>query len=88
MKGQVNRKNDIAIMNVGRNIRKYRLLKNLSINKFSSLCGIEAKQIWNYERGKVDTNITTLYRIAEFLDIDVRLLFTPEEEDKALQDLD
>ena len=74
------RRNDEAIKNLGRNIRKYRKLKGLTIAQLAYSCEIEPKQLYNYEYGKVDTNITILTLIAEHQGVEAYHLLMKEEE--------
>ena len=74
------KRNDEAIMNLGRNIRKFRKLKGLTIAQLAYACEIEPKQLYNYEYGKVDTNITNLTLIAEHLGVEAYQLLMKHEE--------
>lgn len=74
------RKNTKAILNVARNIKKYRLLNGFTIEQLSHEAGVERKAIHNYEHGLVDTNITTLYLLAEALGIEAYELLLPNVE--------
>lgn len=73
------RRDDHMIKIVGQNIRKYRKLKGLTIMQLSYKCEISTKQIGDYERGKVDTNITMLSILAKHLEIKPFLLLMEEE---------
>lgn len=64
------RRNDALLKSVGENIRHYRKLKGLSLRKLSILTDIEYSQIYKYEAGTVDTNITMLSILALHLDIE------------------
>jgi transcriptional regulator with XRE-family HTH domain len=66
---------------VGANIRKYRKLKHLTIKELAYMCDITPSMISDYERGIVDTNITTLCLIAKKLEVSPSILFEmPEGE--------
>ena len=69
-----------AVKNPGRNIRKFHKLKGLTISHLAYSCEIEAKQLYNYEYGKVDTNITILTLIAEHQGVEAYHLLMKEEE--------
>jgi len=64
------RRNDALLKSVGENIKHYRALKGLSLRQLSILTEIEYAQIYRYEAGTVDTNITMLSILAEHLDIE------------------
>ena len=81
-KGQKVNRDVEAIKNVGKNIVKYRKLKGLSRRRLALLCLVEYKSLSNWEKGKVDTNITNLTLVAKALEIRTALLFDepkPEE---------
>lgn len=74
-KGEKIRREDEAIKNVGKNIVKYRNLKGFSRRKLSLICEVEYKTLSNWEKGIVDTNITSLTIVARGLGIRTALLF-------------
>ena len=63
------------IVNVGLRIRKLRLKTGLTQGQLAFECGIELSQISRIERGVINTSITTVYKIAEVLEISVKELF-------------
>ncbi len=67
---------------VASNIRYYRKLKGLSIDKLAVLCQIESKIIGNYELSKVEMNITNITIIAGQLDVQAYELLIPRPPDK------
>jgi transcriptional regulator with XRE-family HTH domain len=68
---------------VGHNIRRYRKLKGLTIEKLGFLCDTDPRQISAYENGKVDINLTMLCLIAKKLEIEPAALLQlpPGEKD-------
>lgn len=74
-KGTVRRKDQEVINNIGRNIRKYRKLNNLTIVELSYLANMEAKQISRLELGQNDPTASTLSFVAKALNIDIIHLF-------------
>jgi len=68
------RRNDELLKAVGVNIRCYRKQKNLSMEQLAVLTNMELKQIYNYEYGKVNIDISMLSVIAEALGIEANLL--------------
>jgi len=79
-KGTVRRRNQDIIDNIGRNIRKYRKLKGLTIVELSYLAKVEAKQISRLELGQNDPTASTLSFISEALKIDITQLFEKEQD--------
>ncbi|MCX2483363.1 helix-turn-helix domain-containing protein [Pedobacter sp. MR2016-24] len=73
--GKRYRRDEALIKLVGHNIRKYRKLKGFTIAAFATMIEMDAKQLSNYELGKVDTNITMIGLIARHLDIEPYILF-------------
>jgi len=69
------RRNTEGIKNVGKKIRYYRELKGISRKTLGELTGLEEKGIYNYEYGKVDTNITTILLLAEHLEVNASKFF-------------
>lgn len=71
---------------VGRNIRRYRAIKNISIEQLSELSGVSPKYLGDVERGKSNISIEKLESLATALDIPPSLLLA-DEEDFELYDL-
>lgn len=69
------KRNTEGVEGVGKKIRYYRELKGLSRKRLGELTGLEEKGIYNYEYGKVDTNITTLLLLAEHLEVNAGKFF-------------
>lgn len=74
------KKNEEAAKNVGKNIRKYRDLKGLTLVELSYKTDIQPKSIWTYEQGKVNINITTIYTLADGLEVKPHQLLMDFEE--------
>jgi transcriptional regulator with XRE-family HTH domain len=64
---------------VGANIRKYLKIKHLTIKNLAYMFDITPSMISDYERGIVDTNITTLCLIAKKLEVSPSILFEMAE---------
>jgi len=77
IKGEKQRRNEAAIMTVAGNIRKYRLLKNLTIEELANIVGVDYSQIGRMERGKVNPNISIVFDIAAVLEIPPSKLLEP-----------
>lgn len=60
---------------VGRNIRAARNSQGLSLRRFAAMVGMDYSHLSNLERGKVDSNISTVIKIAEGLDVPIAQLF-------------
>ncbi|MFB9841097.1 helix-turn-helix domain-containing protein [Mucilaginibacter ginsenosidivorans] len=78
IKGGTNRRNDVAIQTVARNMRKYRLQKNLTMTALANIIGVDYSQISRMERGKVNANISIIFDIAAVLEISPMLLVEQE----------
>ena len=59
-----------SIKLVGKNVRKYRKLRNLSQEKLSELVNVTTDYISLIELGKRVPSLKRLYKIAEILDIE------------------
>lgn len=59
-----------SIKIVGKNVRKYRKLRNLSQEKLSELVDVSTDYISLIELGKRVPSLKRLYKIAEILDIE------------------
>ncbi len=64
---------------VAQNLKKQRKLKGLSVVKFAQLCNYSEGFIMNIESPNYHQTFSlgTLWKFAEVLDIDIRLLFEP-----------
>ncbi len=69
---------------VAKNLKKQRKLKGLTQSKFAELCNYSDGFIMNIESEKYHQTFSlgTLWRFAEVLNIDIRELFKPIEEEK------
>ena len=61
----------LIAINIGAALKKLRNDKNLSMQELATLAEIEKSQIYRIENGKVDVRISTLYLLAETLNVDV-----------------
>lgn len=62
-------------INLGKNIRKYRLLKNLSQEKLSELLDTNSKFIGHIERVERYISLKKLIQLASILDVSLSSLF-------------
>ena len=69
---------------VGQNLKKQRKLKNLTVIKFAHLCNYSEGFIMNIESPnyRQTFSLGTIWKFAEVLDIDVKTLFEPLEQEK------
>lgn len=58
-----------VIKAVGKNVRKFRKEKKMSIENLSSVASIDYSQLVRIENGKVNTSIYNMFLIAEALNI-------------------
>ncbi|WP_370896929.1 helix-turn-helix domain-containing protein [Chryseobacterium gossypii] len=59
----------------GKNLRKLRESKEMSMQTLADTINIEYSQISRIERGLINTSIGTAYEIAKALEIDIKELF-------------
>lgn len=59
----------------GMQVRKLRLAKNFSMRGFANEADIEYSQVVRIENGLISPTITTVYKIAETLNVSLRDLF-------------
>ncbi len=62
-------------LNIGKNIRKYRLQKGLTQEKLSELICANDKFVGHVERAERVTSIKRIIKIAQILEIDLKKLF-------------
>lgn len=70
----INVKNIAVVKAVGAKIRELRLHKNLSQEDLANEADIPLSQIGRIERGETNPTISTLYVIAQALNVDLRAL--------------
>jgi len=64
---------------IGKRIKKYRKLKNITQSDLSQKVNISRPHIANIENGYSKTTIETLLRISYFLDISIEQLFSDQK---------
>lgn len=67
-------KNKFLVKAVGQRIRSLRLAKELSQEELANEADIPLSQIGRIERGETNPTISSIYVIAEALDIDLKTL--------------
>lgn len=65
-------------IHVGKRIRLYRKMKNMTIESFASLIGKSKATVSKYENGDISIDIETLFVIAEALDVSITQLIDYE----------
>jgi transcriptional regulator with XRE-family HTH domain len=63
------------IKRLGQNVTKLRKDKGLSLEMLSNIADIDLSGLHRIETGKTDPKVSTLFKIARALDIDVKELF-------------
>lgn len=63
----------------GGNVRKYRIHKKLSQEKFAEICGLHRTYISDIECFRRSISLDNIKKIADALEIDVYKLFLEEE---------
>ena len=67
----------------GSNVRKYRLERNLSQERFAEICGLHRTYISDVERFQRNVSLENVQRIAVALDLEPYLLLMEGEEQGA-----
>ena len=67
--------NETYIRAFGENLRKIRQNKKMSMQTLAYTINVEYSQISRIELGKINTSISTIYEIAQALDVPVKDLF-------------
>jgi transcriptional regulator with XRE-family HTH domain len=62
------------LFSLGENIRKYRLKNNMSQSQLAYEISVTLRQIQRMEAGEANASITSYYRIAQVLEIDLNSL--------------
>ena len=63
---------------LGANLKRLRAERDLSMQDLANLAEIEKSQIYRIENARGDVKLTTLYILAEALNVDVSVLLKPE----------
>lgn len=63
----------------GSNVRKYRMRRNLSQEKFAELCGLHRTYISDIECFRRSISLDNIQKIADALEIDTYKLFLEDE---------
>jgi transcriptional regulator with XRE-family HTH domain len=74
------RRSSEADVILGANIKKYRLMRNLTQSELADSLGITFQQIQKYEKGTNRIATSTLIRLARILDVNYTLLIDPVVE--------
>lgn len=67
--------NQVFVTSFGEHLRKVRQEKGLSMRQLASKAEIEYKQLSLIEHGEINTTISTVFALAEALEIPVKDLF-------------
>lgn len=65
---------------VGRNVKRLRLEKGLTQERFSELSGFTQQYLSDLERGRRNPTVVTLFELAQALGVEHVALVTPDEE--------
>ena len=60
---------------VGGNLRKIRLLNNISQKKTGEIIGVRFQQIQKYEKGANQISTGNLFKLSDFYDVDIRVFY-------------
>lgn len=61
---------------LGEKIQRVRKDKNISQMRLAEMIGVQTTTVGNIERGKTDTSVYTIFKIAEALRVHIKELFT------------
>ena len=59
----------LTLTNFGKNLRKLRKERNLSIRQLSHLCKVDYSKIGEIERGRINLTLLTIKELAQALDV-------------------
>lgn len=71
----------------GTNLKKYRIEKGVSQEKFAEMCGLHRTYISDIERFKRNVSLENVQRIADALEIEPYKLFIEAQEESWLQSI-
>jgi transcriptional regulator with XRE-family HTH domain len=77
--------NDSISVNVGDNLHRLREAHNMSMRALAKTSGLSANALSMIERGKTSPSVSTLYKLADALDVPVTVFFgTPVEREQVI----
>jgi transcriptional regulator with XRE-family HTH domain len=76
--GRKHKHNEEAILTLAKNIRKYRTLKNYTIEELANIVEVDYSQISRMERGTVNASVSIIFDIASALQIEASKLLEKE----------
>ena len=68
-------RDEILLKNFGANLKKLRSQRGISQEELSYQADLDISQIGRIERGKVNTSICVIQRIAKALEVEIKELF-------------
>jgi transcriptional regulator with XRE-family HTH domain len=68
-------RNQNQILAFGNKLRLLRKKKGLTMTELANLCDIEYRQVSDIELGKISTSLSTIFLLAEVLEISPKELF-------------
>lgn len=66
------------LISLGKRIRKLRLSKKMTLAKLAAYCDFEKSNMARIEKGNTNPTFKTLHKIANALEIDIKVLFDVE----------
>ena len=72
------------LLTFGKTIRKIRLSKNISQEKFADLCNLHRTYISDIELGKRNVSLENIGKMASALDMNISELFQEAESDASI----
>ncbi len=73
-------KDTMLQMAIGRQVRKFRMAKNLTVSDLSKASGVSVAMVSKIENGQTSPSLSTLQRIAQGLGVSITSLFNQFEE--------
>jgi transcriptional regulator with XRE-family HTH domain len=68
---------------LSKNLRSYRLAKNISQEELAGICGLHRTYVGSVERGERNVTLSTLEAFAQALGVSVPQLLTPTVHDNS-----
>lgn len=81
---QVEVNEEEIIANIGRNIHKARIKKNMSVRMLALQAGIQERFLYKIESGEKKAGIMTIIRLAKALDMDINDLVNGTFKDEKI----
>lgn len=68
-------RNQDQLISFGNNLRRLRKQKGLTMTELANICDIEYRQVSDIELGRISTSLSTIFLLADKLEIPTKDLF-------------